>query len=186
MTGDAWPFLVAWGLGATACGLIIATDFRGAARRLHTAAVVHPQFADLHGARWGVGFVRALGAIFAVAGPVALIAGLIAFTRDEPGPDSPGRFPTPVLVAWCLLIALGFLNFWKRTGWLHRVWTTGNPRHRAAALVLSAAILGFATTTATGHPIPMLACWLVGMLASLTLLLGKSAPAPEPAANPDF
>ncbi|MGW0661232.1 hypothetical protein [Streptodolium elevatio] len=170
---------MAWGIGATALGVVIATDFRGAARRVYGLAARSVwSAAHRDPSRRAVAFLRAGAGLFALAGPIALAWGVFELSRRRQGPGFPERFPTPVIVMWFLIAAVGLLQLWTRSGWLRRACAKGGTLRRAAAAVLTAAMVGSVAAGSFGQPVTMLCCWLVGMSAALTLLLtGKELPA---------
>ncbi|MFD5065290.1 hypothetical protein [Streptomyces sp. NPDC058394] len=69
-------FSAAWGLWATGFGWIIATDFRGAARRFHGMSQKFTLFDRATTSVNGVGFVRCVAGVFALAGPPSWFSGL--------------------------------------------------------------------------------------------------------------
>lgn len=107
--GAGGLFLVAWGAYATGFGWIVATDFRGAAHRLHRTTRRDIPFdppswatdpfnplAPRSAHRWaGVPFFRKVAAVFALIGPVVLVSGVMKLLQGEMGPSGRFRLPVP-------------------------------------------------------------------------------------------
>ncbi|MFF3894006.1 hypothetical protein ACFYY3_12595 [Streptomyces sp. NPDC001812] len=182
-------FLVAWGVFATAFGWIVATDFRGAARRFHAMSRAATPFGGAGASCVGVGFLRAVAGVFGLIGPFVLGAGLLDLWRGEAGPG--GLPPVPSLPAWllvceALVAGVGLWMTWRRSGMLRREWDAGTALRRAAVVVLTASVAAFLVTLSLGQGGWAVVSWLVGGLCSLTLLLGRrtdqpSAAGPAPA-----
>lgn len=164
-------FSVVWGVWASVFGWIIATDFRGAAHRFHQLSRRPVSFGVKSAPRVGVTFVRVLAAVFALLGPVVLVAGVVDLLRGGQESGDPHRQPAPFAVALGLVAALSLWGLWRRNGPLRREWTDGAGFRRVAVVVMTAACLGFVITLVLGHRNAMLATWLLAGLASLPLLL---------------
>lgn len=161
--GGSGLFSLAWGVWATCFGWVIATDFRGAAHRFHRMSRQAPFMR--------VGFVRIMGAGFALAGPAVLVNGLYDLGSGQFGPD---RFPRPILpviAATALFGALGLWALWLRSGLLGSAWAEGPASRRAMAAVITVAVVGSLGAFWLGHPAAMLVSWLAGGLAALILLM---------------
>lgn len=169
--GGGALFAVVWGLGATGFGWVVATNFRGAADRFLMLSQRSTPFGRRGPAPVGVGFVRAVAGVFAVAGPVLLVVGLLGVLE---GQWSPGRFPELPLAMDLFMVvvtALSLWTFWRRTGSLRREWAAGGGLQRAFCAVATVAVLGFPATMAIGDMTAMFIDWLVGGLAGLLLLV---------------
>ncbi|WP_431961212.1 hypothetical protein [Actinacidiphila sp. bgisy160] len=170
-------FTVAWGLWATGFGWIVATDFRGAARRFHALSEWSVPFGRTGTPRVGVGFVRFVAGVFALVGPVVLVGGLLELGRGHVRPEGFPRMPVSLAVFAALLAVLGLWMFWRPSGWLRREWDGGGGVRRAATVVITVAGTGFQAALVLGRPVATLALWLLGGAAGMLLL-------PTPAAAP--
>ncbi|MEV0689645.1 hypothetical protein [Streptomyces sp. NPDC050388] len=179
-------FLVAWGVFATAFGWIVATDFRGAARRFHAMSRAATPFGGAGSSVMGVGFVRAVAGVFGLIGPFVLGAGLLELWRGEAGLDGLPPVPAWFVVCQALVAGVGLWTMWRRSGMLRREWDAGTGLRRAAVVVLTASFVAFLVTLGLGQGGWAVVSWLVGGLCGLTLLLGRrtdqpSAAGPAPA-----
>lgn len=179
-------FLVAWGVFATAFGWIVATDFRGAARRFHAMSRAATPFGGAGASVVGVGFVRAVAGVFGLIGPFVLGAGLLELWRGEAGLDGLPPVPAWFVVCQALVAGVALWTMWRRSGMLRREWDAGTGLRRAAVAVLTASLVAFVVTLGLGQGGWAVVSWLVGGLCGLTLLLGRrtdqpSAAGPAPA-----
>ncbi|MEU6888864.1 hypothetical protein ABZ918_27340 [Streptomyces viridosporus] len=173
-------FSVAWGVFATAFGWIVATDFRGAARRFHELSHAAVPFGGGGAPVLGVGFFRVLAGVFALIGPFVLVGGLLELWRGEAGPDGLPPLPAWAVVGQALVAGVVLWRMWRRSGPLRRAWDTGTGPRRAAALVLTASVLAFVAALGLGREAWTVASWLVGGLCGLTLILGgRTGPVAE-------
>ncbi|MGW6707290.1 hypothetical protein ACWGDE_20690 [Streptomyces sp. NPDC054956] len=164
MTGGSWLLEVAWGTGATALGLVLATDFRG--------------LASWFDYRWprhlGVGGVRLTGCAFALAGPVMLVLGLVSAARHGFGEVLTARLsvPAPLFIPTIGPAALVLWAGWRRPrGVFRQLAAAGGRLCRGALVALSATLPAFAVCLAVGYPAAVLACWLTGVCAMLTAVV---------------
>ncbi|MFF7213679.1 hypothetical protein ACFZAU_24585 [Streptomyces sp. NPDC008238] len=177
-------FLLVWGLGASGLGWIVATDFRGAARRFHAMSARSLPFGGSRPPAVGVGFLRLVAGVFALAGPVALVSGLLMFVRDPAAPEPMPRPPLPVALFGVLAGGLALWTFWRRSGLLRVEWARGGGVRRTAVVVLMGALVAFAALFAFGRTTPMLLVWLLGGLAGGVLLFGgRDRTPPGPGAD---
>ena len=165
-------FSVAWGMFATALGWIVATDFRGAAHRFHTLSQAVMPFGGVGVSMVGVGFFRLLAGVFALAGPIVLISGLMDLWRGKAGAGSLPAVPVWFVVVEAAIVCVAFRRTWRRSGALRREWDAGNGLRRAAAAGLSASAVAFVVMLGFGWETWMVASWLAGGLCGLALLLG--------------
>lgn len=176
---DGGPFLLVWGLWATSFGWIVATNFRGAARRmhLHTMQLRPERLAHLR--EPGLGFLRAVAGVFALVGPVILAQALNILRRE--GWHLPGMPEQPIpFTAWAGVVVVFWMwMFWRRSGFLRMEWSAGALPQRAAVGVLSAAFLVMPFAMSIGLPAVLLICWLTCLPAGLYLLTaGRAEPNP--------
>ncbi|MET8218118.1 hypothetical protein [Streptomyces hirsutus] len=165
-------FSVAWGVFATALGWIVATDFRGAAHRFHTLSQAAMPFGGVGVSVVSVGFFRLVAGVFALAGPVVLVSGLVKVWRGEAGSDSLSPIPAWFAVVEAAIVGVVLWRTWQRSGVLRREWDAGNGPRRAAVAGLTTSVVAFVVTLGFGWGPWMMASWLVGGLCGLTLLLG--------------
>lgn len=165
-------FSVAWGVFATALGWIVATDFRGAAQRFHTLSHAVVPFGDADAPVVGVGFFRSLAGVFALAGPVVLVGGLMDVWRGETGSFGLPSVPVWLVVVEAAVVGVVLWRAWRRSGVLRREWEAGSGLRRAAAVGITASLAAFVVTLDLGGGMWMTASWLAGGLCGLTLLLG--------------
>ncbi|MFE6041729.1 hypothetical protein [Streptomyces sp. NPDC056452] len=156
-------FSLVWGLWATGFGWVVATDFRGAAHRIHQASWRTPYT--------GVRFVRIVAGAFALAGPAVLLNGLYDLSSGQFGTDRLPQQPMPFIAATAVTGALGLWSLWRRSGMLRTAWADGPAPRRAAAAVITFAFVGFLVALWAGHPVAMLASWLAGGIAGLIVLV---------------
>ncbi|MFE2286705.1 hypothetical protein ACFXDJ_21365 [Streptomyces sp. NPDC059443] len=169
-------FSLVWGLGATGMGLVLASDFRGAAGWL---ALIQETSAPISGRRFGAGRIRLVGAVFAVAGLPVLVSGVIDAARHGLGGDASLRVPLPFLAGMCVIAVYGMWALWRPEAPLRRMWATGSGLRRTALAVQTATVPAFLVCLRYGTLTAVLACWLVGVGALLTALAaGPSRRAP--------
>ncbi|EST37876.1 hypothetical protein N566_10695 [Streptomycetaceae bacterium MP113-05] len=183
MAGDGGGalFAVVWGLGATGFGWVVATNFRGAADRFLRLSQRSVPFGRSGPPPVGVGFLRATAAVFALAGPVFLVFGLVGVAKEG---VVPGRFPDvplPVDLAMFACAAAGLWSMWRRSGMLRREWHPGVALVRAACVVATVAVIGLPVTMTIGYVGVMMADWLLGGAAILTVLVAGRADRDESA-----
>ncbi|ALO05999.1 hypothetical protein AQF52_0401 [Streptomyces venezuelae] len=164
---------------ATALGWIVATDFRGAAHRFHTWSHAVMPFGSVGVSFVGVGFLRLLAGVFALAGPVVLVSGLMDVWRGEAGSDSLPPVPAWFVVVEAAIVGVVLRRAWQRSGVLRREWDAGNGLRRAAVAGLTASAVAFVVTLGFGWGTWMIVSWLAGGLCGLTLLLGDQPGKPS-------
>ncbi|MDX2650477.1 hypothetical protein PV341_44405 [Streptomyces sp. PA03-1a] len=177
--GGGALFSVVWGLGATGFGWVLVTDFRGAARRFHTMSSRSAPFGGGRPPAVGIGFVRCVAGVFALAGPVVLVTGLLVLVRDPAAPERLPRLPFPFAVFAILGAGVGLWTFWRRSGVLRLEWAEGGTVRRAAAAVLTGVLVAFPVLFVLGRTMPMLLVWLLGGIAGGVLLVGRRDRAPR-------
>ncbi|MFJ3304678.1 hypothetical protein ACIPSA_16435 [Streptomyces sp. NPDC086549] len=179
--GSTGLFLVAWGVGATAMGLTLTTDFRGAAGRLAAMAAEQrhrPRRRREPSPRSRRRMLRVMGGAFALSGPPTLIAGVVHMAHHGTAgilQGRPGGISLPFVVAMMLVVGFGMVQQWSPRGMLRRAWTTGGPLRRTAAVVLTFSIAGFAATAALGYDTLNVLFWLAGAPAGVALLLSPES-----------
>ncbi|MGI5250039.1 hypothetical protein [Actinacidiphila glaucinigra] len=166
-------FLLAWGLWASVFGWVVATDFRGAARRLHAMSARAAPFGGGRPPAVGVGFVRFVAGVFALVGPVALVAGALMSLRDQAAPEPLPRLPLPFAVFAALGTGAALWTLWRRSGPLRLEWAEGGTVRRAAAVVLTGTLVAVPAILVLGRTAATLLVWLLGGAAGVVLLLGR-------------
>ncbi|MER6821437.1 hypothetical protein [Streptomyces sp. AC04842] len=165
-------FDVAWGVGATAFGWIVATDFRQAAQRFHALSHTVVPFGGGGAPVVGVGFLRFVAGVFALVGPVILVTGVMDVWRGEAEAYGLPPIPAWFAVAEAVVVAAFLWWMWRRSGVLRREWIAGGVLRRAAIAGLSASLVAFTVCFGFGRGGWVLLSWLAGGLCGLTLLIG--------------
>jgi hypothetical protein len=166
--GGPGLFLAIWGIGATAMGWILVTDFHGAAGRLAQFSYNRGQFF------WGrdpIRFVRTIAGIFAVIGPSALIVGAWHLGSDGIGEFFP-RIPF-WQAAVMTLPALGgaVLAWWITPSPLRRAWS-GGLSLRIAVVAAIACLALLPLSLWVGQAVLTAAIVLFGIGAAVAMLVG--------------
>jgi hypothetical protein len=190
-------FLLAWGLLASAAGLLTVTNFRGFAdnyaRRVARSAAERRRPRPRNGRLFPLGDwqrplnpaeptnrVRLIGIPFAVIGPIVTVIGLVSIRHEGIsgfGPGAPlGGFGylfivfAVVIVGWHWRSPRGaFHSAGRRGGW-----------RLAIAVVASVGMLIFGVGIAVGQLTIAIAALAIGGLTSLLLMLGDKPAGPEP------
>ncbi|MFC8509793.1 hypothetical protein ACFU3J_32835 [Streptomyces sp. NPDC057411] len=181
--GGGELFSLVWGLGATGFGWVVATDFRGAARRLYRLQAERSARTLWAGPRLGVGFLRAVAGVFAVVGPITLAGAVRRLAGGEQLTVDTARLPAPVIGVVALVGAFTVWSVWRPAGFVRRAWDTGAPVQRAAALVHTAGVGGFLVGMGLGLQALMMCGWLVGAGAGIVMLVGHRAGHGTPSAD---
>ncbi|MEU9861552.1 hypothetical protein AB0D99_11790 [Streptomyces sp. NPDC047971] len=171
-------FSVVWGVFATALGWTVASDFRGAAHRFHALSHAVVPFGGARATYLGVGFFRLAAGVFALAGPVVLVSGLVEVWHGGVGPDGPLPIPVWFVVAEAIVVGAVLWRTWRCSGVLRREWDAGHGPRRAAVAGVTAAAAAFVVMSGLGQGTWMTACWSVGGLCGLVLLLGEPTDRP--------
>ncbi|MFF5974070.1 hypothetical protein ACFY7C_21365 [Streptomyces sp. NPDC012769] len=171
-SGGGVLYALAVGVWMTVFGVVVATDFRGSAHRLHAISLRSAAFGGPFSRRAGVGFVRVLAGVFALLGPVLLVEGVLQVSRGETHVvgDAP-RPPLPFLLLVLAAMALAAWSYWRRRGWLRREWAGGVTRRRIATVVVTGCFAGFAAGLGLGLPLLSVTSWALGAGAGLYLLV---------------
>ncbi|WP_371616553.1 hypothetical protein [Streptomyces sp. NBC_00454] len=170
-------FSLVWGLGATSAGLVLVTNFRGAAEWLVYMQDRRARISSRM--RLGVTGTRCLGGVFAVVGLPVLITGVIDAAEHGLDGKTLPRLPLPFAAFMCLIAVLGLWSLWRPAGPLRPMWTNGFGLRRTALAIQTAAVPAFVFFLWSGNSVAMHATWLTGMAATLTALAsGPSRRAP--------
>ncbi|MFD6417752.1 hypothetical protein [Streptomyces sp. NPDC060194] len=121
----------------------------------------------------GVWFVRLLGGVFALAGPVVLVLGVRDLARGESTVGDLPPMPLWFLACAGLLVAVVLATGWRSSGMLRRTWEAGGNLRRAAVLVVTAAVVAFPVLMGLGALTPLVLVWLLGGLCATGLLIDK-------------
>ncbi|MGW4158650.1 hypothetical protein [Streptomyces sp. NPDC004788] len=156
-------------------GVVVATNFRGAAHRMHAMSTRSVSFGEPFWRRPpGVRFVRVLAGVFALMGPLLLFLGVRQVGRGEALTDSP-PMPLPFALFMLVGVALAVWGQWRRGSWLRREWSAGARRHRVAAVMVTGGFLGFAAGLGLGLQLLWVSSWSLAAGASLYLLVAGRA-----------
>jgi hypothetical protein len=189
-------FLLAWGLGATATGLAAATNFRGFA----DAAAASARSSRVRRRRWqpghsqlmtpdppaqpNVGLFRLAGGVFAIVGPIVIIAGIVSSLHGHfTIPETPA-LPSPFRYVWLAFGAASIAYAWIPRTFTWRPRMAGyalsaarrNRWQRAASVLATIGGAVFVVCTAYGRPTIGIAAWLASALIGLVLFLVQNNP----------
>jgi hypothetical protein len=181
MTTSAALFLVAWGIFATSMGLVTATNYRGfvdqmMAERRRAARLLRrvPPW------RWfpdrpagSRGFLRVVGAVFAVTGPVVLIVGIVFLATHPwriPEIDSHPHLNAFSIVGGVAILIGSVVLWWPHSGQLWLAWSRGGFA-RLAAVDNSVALLVMAVGWVTMITPVFICGWLIGIPGSIYLAM---------------
>ena len=187
-------FMVAWGLGASAFGLLIVTNFRGFAdnyARRAAAASARPRRRrpwnwqrprdPAEQTRW----LRLVAIPFAIIGPIVTVVGFISISQGRIGDSGPGALPSPFryLFIGFAVAAVGW-SWLSRRGLFRPAASRGGWR-LAVALLSSLGAQIFGIGFAMGLATIAIAGWVIGGLASLILVMEDKPAGPGPGNHPD-
>jgi lysylphosphatidylglycerol synthetase-like protein (DUF2156 family) len=181
-------FLLAWGLFASAFGLLLATNFRGftdnfarkaeaSSAGLRKLQLRKPQRSPAE----QVKLARLLAIPFAIIGPVVTVAGFISISHAGIGGSGPGALPDPFRYVVIALAAAAVGWSWLSRRGLFRPAIRRGGWRLAVAVLSSLGGLIFGVGIATGQLAIAIAAWAIGGLTSLILVLDDKPPGPGPA-----
>ncbi|MEU6980217.1 MULTISPECIES: hypothetical protein [unclassified Streptomyces] len=162
--GGGGLYALMTGVWMTAYGVVVATDFRGAAQRMD----------EMSARSGGVRFTRLLAGVFALVGPVVLTLGVSRTVRGDALTGSP-RLPLPFLAVLLAVGALITWTHWRPGGLLRREWSAGGRGRRVAAVVSTCGVLGFVAGLGLGLQLLWVASWSIAAGAGLLLLVAGRA-----------
>ena len=190
-------FLLAWGLIASAVGLLTVTNFRGFAdnyaRRVSRSAAARRRPRPRNGQQSPLGDwqrrldppeqtsrTRLIGIPFAVIGAIVTVIGLVSIRHEGIGGFGPsarlGGFGYLFIVFAVVIVGLQ----WRSPrGVFHSAGRRGGWR-LAISVVASVGMLIFGVGTAVGRLTVAIAAIAIVGLTSLLLLLGDKRPGPGP------
>ncbi|MFD7508048.1 hypothetical protein ACFV5N_01680 [Streptomyces sp. NPDC059853] len=172
VVGQGGLFSVLWGLGAGLLGAVLATDFRGSAERF----VMISERTMMVGSRnrrpvMGTRGVRLLGGVFALAGPVVSVVGLVELARSDGAQTSfTVQPPLPFLLFAAVAGIVGEWLLWRPDGPLRDEWAAGGSVRRTALVALSATAPLMLGTMALGWTAAAPAGLLVAAVAMAVIL----------------
>lgn len=180
--------MLAWGLFASAFGLLLATNFRGftgnfvrkaeeSSAGLRKLQLWKPQRSPAE----QVKLARLLAIPFAIIGPVVTVAGFISISHAGIGGSGPGALPDPVRYVFIALAAAAVGWSWLSRRGLFRPAARRGGWRLAVAVLSSLGGLIFGVGIATGQLAIAIAAWAIGGLTSLILVLDDKPPVPGPA-----
>jgi hypothetical protein len=182
-------FLLAWGLFAAVLGLGMVTDFRGFAnafvRSAHASSSWlrrvppwkwmprEPVAEDLAGR---VKRARLIAIPFAVLGPIVTVAGVVQILRGHAGMSRGPALPLPLALGYIGISLFGMAQYWRRAGFFRLAARQGGWM-RGAAIVATVGMVSFGGFASLGQTTLGIAGWLVGGLASISLMMSRKSPA---------
>jgi len=183
------PFLVAWGLLASAYGLAMITNYRGFAdnflRRVRASARRRRSSQMQLTSRITATQMRIIAAPFAVLGPISTLAGINSLSHEGAGGTWLGAGTGPYRFAFLAAAVAG-------TGWS---WLSRNGLFRPAirrrgssllfALVASAGTVVLGLGLTVGQLTICIAGWVTGGLAAIALMLNDKPSGPASPAGRD-
>jgi hypothetical protein len=177
MTTGGALFAIVWGLGATIMGILAATDYRGfidavvRTRRRSFPGGAFPPPAGPSPARRAA--TRFAGVVFTVAGPIALVAGVVSLATHpwRVNPEDLRPHLNPLGVVGGVGIVVGIVRLWlPRTGALRRAWDQAGIARVAAVEVTCALLVALAGWT-TMIPAIFMTGWALGLPGAVALAL---------------
>lgn len=128
--------------------------------------------------------VRLMAIPFAVVGPIVTIVGVLQIVRGHIAIPNGPVLPLPFSLAFIGIAAVAIGQYWRRGGFF-RVAAEQGRWMRVAAIAASAGGVSFGLFTAVGQMTLGVAGWLVGGLASVSLLMSRKPadPSPQDSAN---
>ena len=187
-------FMLAWGLGASVYGLLGATNFRGFdkyARRAEVSSArrrrrplwtgqLPPNDPAERTSR-----VRQIAVLFAIAGPVVTVIGLISISRGEiAGPERTG-LPSPFRYLLIGFVAAAAVWSWRSRRRLFHAAAWHHGWRLVAALLSSLGLLVAGIGFAMGYMTIAVAGMVFGGLAYLILVMEDKPAGPGPGNQPD-
>jgi hypothetical protein len=184
------PFLVAWGLVASAYGLAMITNYRGFAdtflRRARASRARWRRSSRKQlTSRMTATQMRIMAAPFAVLGPISTIAGINSISHEGAGGTWLGTGTGPYRFAFLAAAVAG-------TGWS---WLSPNGLFRPAirrggsslliALVASAGTVLFGLGLSVGQLAICTGGWAIGGLAAIAIMLDDKPSGPGSPGGPD-
>jgi hypothetical protein len=180
-------FLLVWGLGATAAGLLTVTNFRGFAdnfarraeaasprrRRRPTWTLTPPQDPAAKTRQ-----IRLIAIPFAIVGPIVTVIGIISVSHGRIAVSGWGAPPLPFRIAFIAFAAAAVGWSWlSRDGFFRPAARRGGSR-LAAAVISSLGSLTFGIGLAMGQPTVAIVALIFVGLPSLILMTGDKTAGP--------
>jgi hypothetical protein len=181
------PFMVAWGLVASAYGVAMITNYRGfadnflrraRASRARWRSSAETQLRSCMTARQ----MRLMAAPFAVLGPVMTIAGINSISHEGAGGTWLGTGAGPYRFAFLAAAVAGTGWSWLSRNGLFRPAIRRRGSSLLVALVASAGTVLFGLGLATGQMTICLGGWAIGGLAATAMMLDDK---PSDPGSPD-
>jgi hypothetical protein len=172
--------MLAWGLFASAFGLLIVTNFRGFADNFARRAEASPAgLRKLPPWKWQrspdpaeqAKLVRLIAIPFAIIGPIVTVAGLIAISQGRTGDSGPGPLPGPLRYLFIAFAAVAVGWSWLSRRGLFRPAARRGGWRLAAALLSSLGGLVFGIGITVGQMTIAIVAWVIGGLPSLLLVM---------------
>ena len=182
-------FLLAWGLGASALGLLIVTNFRGFADNFARRAANSSagwQRRPPRRSQWPsdpaarTKRMRLIAIPFAIIGPIVTVVGLVSISRHGLVGSGPGALHGPFRYLWLAFAVVIFGQSWLSRNGLYRPAARRGGWHLAAAVVSSLGGLVFGLGIAIGQLAIAIAGLAVAGLLCLFLVMDDKPTASGP------
>lgn len=180
--------MLAWGLFASASGLLILTNFRGFAdkfvRRAEASSVgqrrLRPRTWHPQDPAEQLKLARLVAIPFAIIGPIMTVAGLISISHGGIDGSGPGVVPGPFRYMFIAVTVAAVGWSWLSRRGLFRPAARQGGWRLAVALLSSLAALTFGIGIAMGQMTFAIAAWAIGGLSSVILVMEDRQSGPGP------
>lgn len=191
--GPGGLFLLAWGLGASALGLGLVTNFRGFADNFSRQADASSagrrklppwkrQWPQTPAER--IKLVRLIAIPFAILGPILTVVGLISISHKDINGSEPGPSPSPFRYLFIVFAVASVAWSWLSPHGMFRPKARHSGWRLAVALLTSLGVLIFGVGIATGQSTIAFIALIVGGVPSVLLLMNGKPTRSGPEGDP--
>jgi len=173
-------FLLVWGVGATAAGLLTITNFRGFAdnfaRRAEASSAGRRRRPPWQGQQpldpaRRARQLRLIAIPFVIIGPIVTVVGIISISHGRIADSGLGALPGPFRFAFIAFAVAAAGSSWLSRRGLYRPAARRGGWRLAAAVLSSLCILIFGIGVAIGQMTIAIVAFAIGGLASLILVM---------------